>query len=57
MLIYKVVFYIEGVEVEEADVIIEAPDITWATQAILLRLNNKTNVPSVYDDYSINLLS
>jgi hypothetical protein len=49
---YTVTFFVEGVEVEDGTLHIQAMDKEWAEQVFLLHLNTKEGIPSIYDYYT-----
>ena len=49
---YEVIFYIDNVVVEGGEIVISAVDAEQAIQVLLLLINNKQRVPSIFDRYS-----
>ena len=52
MKTFKVIFYIREVPVDGGEILIKAEDYTQAEQALLLRLNETRDIPSIWDSYS-----
>jgi hypothetical protein len=55
-MLYRIEFYIDKELVEGGDILIEAVDEDWANQVLLLQLNTKTNIPSIFNSYSSPIL-